>query len=101
MKNYITVVLQRFSHEKLSKPTRSPRPHKQPTYGVKPQHTHEPYASHQLHLKETTTIQAISGCLLSYARAVDNELLLPLGSIVTQTHSPTQRTLLITDHLLN
>ena len=52
-------------------------------------------------LKETATIQAITGCLLCYARAVDNKLLVALGSITTQTHSPTQRTSLITNHLLN
>jgi len=34
----------------------------------------------------------IVGALLYYVRAVDNKLLVALGSIVIQTHSPTQAT---------
>ena len=100
MENYITTVLQRFRHESPSKPTHSPH-HNKPAYGVTIQHAPEPDTSNHLSPEETTTMQTITGCLLHYDRAVDNKLLVALGSITTQTHSPTQKTLGIITHLLN
>ena len=91
MKNYVTTVLQRFKYKSPSKPTHSHHPHNKPTYGVKPQCAPEPDTSHPLSLEETTTVQAITGCLLCYARSVDNKLLVALGSFATQTYSPTQK----------
>ena len=57
--------------------------------------------SHPLSPDETTTMQAITRCLLYYARAVDNKLLVALDSIDTQTYSPTQKILGTITHLLN
>jgi len=101
MQNYIKAVLRRFNHKQKSKPTHSPHTHNQPTHGTKTQCAPEPDQSKPLTLKETTDVQAIAGCLLCYARAVDNKLLVALGSIATKTHAPTQQTSTTTDHLLD
>ena len=101
MNNYIATVLQRFQHPVKNKPTHSPHPHSPPSYGAKIQLAPAPDDSSPLNDETKQRMQAITGALLCYARAVDNKLLVALGTIATQTHAPTQRTAQLVDHLLN
>ena len=101
MKTYISTLLQQLKHHSLSKPTHSPHKHQIPSYGAKQQCAPNPDLSRVLSSTEQTRIQIIVGALLYYARAVDNKLLVALGSIATQTHLPTQMTQDSINQLLN
>ena len=101
MKNYILKVLKRFNHLSSNKACHSPHPHQQPTYGVKKQCDPDLDNSQQLSTTDQTRLQAITGALSGYARAVDNELLVALGLIAMKTHAPTTLTDVIMTHLLN
>ena len=101
MDGYIEKVLQRFQHPTPTKPTNSPHPHAEPKYGISVQYAPEPDNSTPLSDADKKKLQAITGALLYYARAVDNKLLVALGSIATQTHAPTQRTAELVHQLLN
>ena len=101
MKNYIVKVLQHFQHKPASKPTHSPHPHNEPTYGKTIQYAPATDKLPLLSSDDKTKLQAITGALLYYAQAVDNKILVALGSIATQTHAPTKKTADIVNHLLN
>lgn len=90
MQEYIVKVLQRFNHTPLNKPTHSPHPHTPPTYGAKQQHAKAPGTTPNLSPEVQTKLQVIAGALLCYTRAVDNKILVALGTIATQTHAPTK-----------
>ena len=51
--------------------------------------------------EETKRIQAITGALLCHARDFDNKLLVALGAIEMQAHSPAELTSTIINQLLN
>ena len=99
MKDHINNALQRFQNTRPSNPTHSLHPHQNPAYGATTKHSLEPENSLPLCLAETTKLQAITGTLLHYARAVDNKMLVDLGSIVTQTHALTKKTFDLITHL--
>ena len=101
MKNYTQQLLLRFHHQISSKPCHAPHMHQVPTYGNKVQHAPAPYQTPTLNIERTKRTQVITGALLHYARAVDNKLLVALGTIATQTHSPTKFTANETDYLLD
>ena len=73
MKDCINTSIQRFKYARTSKPTHSTHPHQKPAYGATTKHAPEPDNSCPLSPDETTKLQAITGTLLCYARAVDND----------------------------
>ena len=84
MHNCIDKLMQRFQHKAPNKPTHSPHPHQKPSCGSKQQFAPTPYNFPAASEQTKTKLQAITGALLHYARAVDNKLLVALGSIATK-----------------
>ena len=91
MNDYISTVLQYFQHVVKSKPTHSPYPHTLPTYSAKTQLALAPNNSSPLNVEMKQQMQAIIGSLLYYAYAVENKLLVILGSRATQIHTLIKR----------
>ena len=52
-------------------------------------------------LTKQTKLQALIGALLYYARAIDNKVLVTLGTIATKIHAPVIKTKSLMTHLLN
>ena len=50
---------------------------------------------------EQTKLQALTGALLYYTRAVDNKILVALGTIATKTRASANKTKSLMIHLLN
>ncbi len=71
----------------------SPHPHVAPTYGAKAQYVEPDEISTPLDKEGKKYIQAVTGTLLYYSRAVDPTMLVALNAIATQQASPTQKTL--------
>jgi hypothetical protein len=82
MPNYVAKALKRFNHPPPSSPQHSPHPWNAPQYGSGPQliqpSNHQPLTPAQLKY-----CQEITGTFLYYARAVDNTMMMPIGSIAT------------------
>jgi hypothetical protein len=74
-----------------SKVQNSPHQHVKVKYGAKKQYDDEEVESPSLTNKKAKFIQAASGTLLYYARAVDPTILTALSSIATEQAKPTQR----------
>ena len=73
MNGYITKVRIRFGHTDPTKPQHSPQKHCPITYASKAQlETDEVNTSPRLDTPGIKRVQGIVGCLLYYARAVDN-----------------------------
>ena len=84
---YISNVLARFQH-KPSKPTHTAYLITYSNSSVPYQNAVQKDLSPHLNTKDTKTIQQIIGCLLYYARALDNTLLVSLNTI-SQTQAKT------------
>ena len=84
--------LLRFNHPQPKKKQNSPYPHVAPQYGAKIQYTPDVNDSPPLNKEETKYIQAVTGTLLYYGRAVDNTILLTLSAIVTKHAKPMEKT---------
>ena len=94
MPGYISKALQRFGHERPIRPQNSPHPHVAPTYGAKAQYVKLEVVSTPLDKEGQKYIQAVTGTLLYYSRAVDPTMLVALkNAIAIQQSSPTQRTM--------
>ena len=93
MPGYISKALQRFGHEHPRRPQNSPHPHVAPTYGAKAQYVEPEVVSTPLDKEGQKYIQAVTGTLLYYSRAVDPTMLVALNAIATQQASPTQKTM--------
>ena len=93
MPGYIEKLLIRFNHERPNRKQNSPHPHVAPTYGAKKQYAETPVDSPALTKDETKYVQAVTGTLLYYGRAVDPMVLTALNAIATQQASPTQATM--------
>ena len=79
----------------------SPHPHIAPQYGTKTQFTTKIDTSPPLGKEETKFIQAVTGTLLYYARAVNNTILPTLSAIATEQAKPTEKTLAKVKQLLD
>ena len=101
MKKYIQQLLLRFHHQTPSKPCHAPHVHQVTTYGTKVQHEPAPDQTPTLNSEQIKWMQAIVRVLLYYARAVDNKLLVSLGTIAAQTHTPTKFTANEIYHLMD
>jgi hypothetical protein len=101
MPGYLNKALQRFKHEKPKSKQNSPHPHVAPQYGLKQQFTEEPNTSPPLGKEGAKYVQAVTGTLLYYARAVDNTILTALSAIATEQANPTEQTLAKVKQLLD
>jgi hypothetical protein len=93
MPGYISKALQRFGHERPRRLQNSPHPHIAPTYGAKAQYVEPEVISVPVDKEGQKYIQAVTGTLLYYSRAVDPTMLVALNAIATQQAAPTQRTM--------
>ena len=76
-------------------------PHNEPTHGQAKQCATAIDQTTLLSSDDKTKLQAITGALSYYAWAVDNKILVALGSIEIQNHVPTKKTSDLVNHLLN
>ena len=99
MPGYVARALERFGH---TDPTPSDSPHKHvlPQYGAKVQMTTLD-TSPSLDATASTRIREIVGVFLYYARAIDNTMLVALGTIASQQASATETTAHACIDLLN
>ena len=81
MPGYVEQALQRFTHPTPTKPQHSPHPWIAPIYGASIQYAAPEDNSPPLTKQGITRLQQIIGTLLFYARAVDNTMLVALGTI--------------------
>jgi hypothetical protein len=101
MPGYVTKVLQRFEIAPPSRPQHAPSPFTEPVYGRQVQLTPIADLSQPLNPKETTRLQEIIGVFLYYGRAIDNTMLVALGSLAATQSDGTQATAKASVHLLN
>ena len=101
MPGYLDKALVRFNHEKATKIQNSPYPHVSPNYGAKIQYVEDELDSPTLSKEDTKYIQAVTGTLLYYARAVDPTILPALSAIATEQAKPTQKTMKNVKQLLD
>jgi hypothetical protein len=93
MPGYIDKALVRFNHKKPTKVQNSPYPHVSPKYGTTIQYVPDEIESPTLSNEDTKYIQAVTGTLLYYARAIDPTILPALSAIATEQAKPTQKTM--------
>jgi len=102
MDDYINNVRQRFGHLDPLKPQHSPHKHRPIIYGAAAQLvTNDIDTSPPLDAKGTKHVQSVNGCILYYARAVDNKLLCTLSAIGMKQASATRDTLDACNQLLD
>ena len=89
MPGYIRKALQRFGHERPRRQQNSPHPHVAPIFGAKAQYVEVETPSTPLDKEGQKYVQAVTGTLLYYSRAVDSTMLVALNAIATQQASPT------------
>ena len=97
MPDYISSVLNRFQHTNTT-PIYTPY---KPlcSYNQIRQIAVHPDTSPSLSTPNKTKIQQIIGCLLYYARALDNTMLVALNTIAQSQSNPTQHTAKLYHHL--
>ena len=83
MPNYVRKAAQRFTVPKPTTPQHSPHPWTPPTYGSSVQLTPSIDSDPKPTPAQTKYAQEVIGTFLYYARAVDNTMLMPIGSIAT------------------
>ena len=89
MPGYVEKLLLHFNHEWLKQKQHSPHLHVLPTYGAKAQYAEDPLPSPSLSKDNKKYVQAVTGTLLYYGRAVDPMVLTVLNAIAMQQASPT------------
>ena len=93
MPGYINEALTRFKHKQPTRKQYSPHRHITPSYGARAQYVEPEVPRRLLDKTEKTYVQAVTGTLLYYARAVDSTILTALNTIATQQAAPTESTL--------
>jgi len=101
MPQYIEKALQCFTHPPPTKPEHSPHAWTTPQYGSKQQMTSAPDKSQPLDKSGITCLQEVIGTLLFYARAIDNTMLVALGSLAAAQATGTDTTMDACKRLLN
>ena len=101
MPGYLDSALLRFKHERPRTKQNSPHRHVAPQYGAKAQYVENNDTSPPLGKESTKYIQAVTGTLLYYARAVDSTILPALSAIATEQAKPTEKTLATVKQLLD
>jgi Reverse transcriptase (RNA-dependent DNA polymerase) len=101
MPGYVEKALQRFTHQAPVKPQHAPHQWTAPNYGAKIQYTEPEDESLPLDAKGITLLQQIIGTFLYYARAIDNTMLVALGTLAAAQTKGTEHTMEAATQLLN
>ena len=83
MPKYVNKALKRFDHPDPPSPEHSPHPWTAPKYGQKVQYAKILEKNTNLTPKQRKLLQEFIGTFLFYARAIDNTMLEPIGTIAT------------------
>jgi hypothetical protein len=101
MPGYIAKALARFQHPQPTRAQHSPHAWTAPHYGAATQYADEPDTSPLLDPAGKTFLQQVIGTLLYYARAVDNTMLVALGTLSSAQSTGTEATMEAVTQLLN
>jgi hypothetical protein len=101
MPGYIAKALERFQHPTPRRPQHSPHDWIAPQYGAHTQLTEPEDTSPSLLPASIQFLQQVIGTLLYYARAIDNTMLVAIGSIASAQNNGTEATMQEVTHLLN
>ena len=101
MPGYVERALHRFMHSPPQPPQHAPRQWTPPSYGAKVQYAEDPDELPPLNPQEVNRLQQIIGTFLFYARAIDNTMLVALGTLAAAQTKGTQQTMQATVQLLN
>jgi hypothetical protein len=101
MPGYVAKALKRFQHPPPTRPQHSPHDWQAPQYGTKTQLTDPADESPPLPPSGIQFLQQVIGTLLYYARAIDNTMLVAIGSIASAQNNGTEATMHEVTHLLN
>ena len=101
MKGYVEKALQRFQHDPPIRPQHSPSGWTRPNCGAKEQLAESSDDSEALSKESITRLQTIMGTFLCCGRAVDNTMLVALGTLGSAQSKGTQKTMEAAVHLLN
>jgi hypothetical protein len=93
MPGYLEKAMTHFKHETPIKIQHSPHCHIENKYGAKKQYVSNEEESPPLTKEETKYVQAVTGTLLYYTRAVDSTILPALSSLATKQAIPMQKTM--------
>jgi hypothetical protein len=101
MPGYIKKQLQKYQHEKPTRPQHSPYPAATRTYGASAQNPLPTDESPPAGPDGVSRTQKIVGSILYYARAVDMTVLMSLSTIASEQANATQQTITNTEQLLD
>jgi hypothetical protein len=101
MPGYIEKALARFAHPPPARPHHSPHAWAAPVFGASQQLTAPADTSPPLNSAGLSFLRQVIGTLLFYARAVDNTLLVALGSLASAQADGTDASLAAVTDLLN
>jgi hypothetical protein len=101
MPGYVATALLKFMHPTPARPQHSPHAWNPPNYGATIQYAADSDNSPPLDSTELTRLQTIVGTFLYYARAVDNTMLVALGTLASQQNNGTAATTIAITQLLN
>ncbi|KAL7500917.1 hypothetical protein ACHAWT_008970 [Skeletonema menzelii] len=101
MPGYVSKMLTNFNHPPPKKPQDSPHPSQPRKYGMAAQDPIAEDASPPLNPTQQRRIQQIVGAGLYYGRAVDNTILVALGSLASEQANPTENTAKRANQLLD
>ena len=101
MKGYVKKALQRFQHPRPIRPQHSPSKWTPPDYGAKVQLAEPEDTSTALDKAEIKWLQEVIGVFLFYGRAVDNTMLVALGTLASDQSQGTENTKKAAIQLLN
>ena len=101
MKGYVLKALQRFEHTKPVRPQYAPHRWTKPQYGAKQQMVEPEDTSPALEKEQIKRLMEVIGTFLYYGRAVDNTMLVALGTLAQSQTKGTEATMKDLVHLLN
>ena len=92
MPDYVKKALVKYSHITSSRPQHSPYQFTKPHYTSEPQWAEPLTSSPLLSTIEKKRLQRVIGTLLYYGKAIDNTILVPVGTLASQQSQATQST---------
>ena len=101
MPGYVEKALLRFTHQAPDKPEHAPHPWIAPVYGASIQYAEPADTSPALPKTGITKLQQIIGTFFFYGRAVDNTMLVSLGTLAAAQTQGTEKTMDATKQLLD
>jgi hypothetical protein len=100
MHGYVTNVVSKFQHDKLKHPQDTPSRYVIPVYSANTQYATQDETP-PLAAKQCLNIHKVTGSVLSYARALDPTVIMPLNYIATEHTKATEKTQAATNQLLD